>query len=158
MVGLRPRRFTTELALAPRHRRPDQQKRPHRRTGEEHDRYERCNRRAHDPGVEQHQRRGSTMTSTVPNDDEFAHIVRLAPLVSIDLIIRDDEQNVLVALRTNEPAKGVYFVPGGCIRKTKQSRMPLRGFSKKKPTVAQASRLRDFSAYFSTFIRLTATD
>src|SRR5260370_15583156 len=59
---------------------------------------------------------GSAMTST-PSGDEFAHIVRLAPLVSIDLIIRDDKQNVLVALRTNEPAKGVYFVPGGCIRK-----------------------------------------
>jgi colanic acid biosynthesis protein WcaH len=51
------------------------------------------------------------------SDDEFAHIVRLAPLVSIDLIIRDNEQKVLVALRTNEPAKGAYFVPGGCIRK-----------------------------------------
>jgi GDP-mannose mannosyl hydrolase len=50
-------------------------------------------------------------------EDEFAHVVRLAPLVSIDLIIRDNEQKVLVALRTNEPAKGVYFVPGGCILK-----------------------------------------
>jgi GDP-mannose mannosyl hydrolase len=54
---------------------------------------------------------------TSPPEDEFAHVVRLAPLVSIDLIIRDNEQKVLVALRTNEPAKGVYFVPGGCIRK-----------------------------------------
>ena len=43
----------------------------------------------------------------MPTDDEFAEIVRLAPLVSIDLIIRDKEQKVLVALRTNEPAKGV---------------------------------------------------
>jgi colanic acid biosynthesis protein WcaH len=51
-----------------------------------------------------------------PTEDEFAHIVRRAPLVSIDLIIRN-EQKVLVALRTNEPAKGVYFVPGGCILK-----------------------------------------
>jgi hypothetical protein len=50
-------------------------------------------------------------------DDEFAHVIRLAPLVSIDLIIRDGEQNILVALRTNEPAKGLYFVPGGRIRK-----------------------------------------
>jgi colanic acid biosynthesis protein WcaH len=58
-----------------------------------------------------------TSITTVPTDDEFAEIVRLAPLVSIDLIIRDKEQKVLVALRTNEPAKGVYFVPGGCIRK-----------------------------------------
>jgi hypothetical protein len=56
-------------------------------------------------------------TMTSPPEDEFAHVVRLAPLVSIDLVIRDNEQKVLVALRTNEPAKGVYFVPGGCILK-----------------------------------------
>jgi hypothetical protein len=35
---------------------------------------------------------------------EFAHVVRLAPLVSIDLIIRNKEQKAFVALRTNEPA------------------------------------------------------
>jgi colanic acid biosynthesis protein WcaH len=57
------------------------------------------------------------MAITTLSDDEFAHVVRLAPLVSVDLIIRDAKQNVLVALRTNEPAKGAYFVPGGCIRK-----------------------------------------
>ena len=56
-------------------------------------------------------------STTLSDDDEFAQIVRLAPLVSLDLIIRDAKQNVLVALRTNEPAKGVYFVPGGRIRK-----------------------------------------
>jgi colanic acid biosynthesis protein WcaH len=58
---------------------------------------------------------GINMTS--PCEDEFAHVVRLAPLVSIDLVIRDNERKVLVVLRTNEPAKNVYFVPGGCIRK-----------------------------------------
>jgi colanic acid biosynthesis protein WcaH len=26
-------------------------------------------------------------------------------------------KNIFVALRTNEPAKDLYFVPGGCIRK-----------------------------------------
>jgi colanic acid biosynthesis protein WcaH len=51
------------------------------------------------------------------NDDEIAHVIRFAPLVSIKLIIRDAESNVLVARRTNEPAKDFYFVPGGCIRK-----------------------------------------
>jgi hypothetical protein len=53
--------------------------------------------------------------SSPSRDDEFAHIIRLAPLVSIDLIIGDGEQKLFVAL-TNEPAKGLYFVPG-CIRK-----------------------------------------
>jgi colanic acid biosynthesis protein WcaH len=51
------------------------------------------------------------------DDEEFGRVVRSAPLVSIDLIIRDPERNVLVGLRTNEPAKGYYFVPGGRVRK-----------------------------------------
>jgi GDP-mannose mannosyl hydrolase len=50
-------------------------------------------------------------------DDDFAHIVQHAPLVSIDLIIRDPERNALLGLRVNEPAKGRYFVPGGVIWK-----------------------------------------
>jgi colanic acid biosynthesis protein WcaH len=51
------------------------------------------------------------------DDDTFAYIVRHAPLVSVDIIIRDQRQHVLVGLRVNEPAKGQYFVPGGVIRK-----------------------------------------
>jgi colanic acid biosynthesis protein WcaH len=50
------------------------------------------------------------------SDEQFSTIVRYAPLISIDLIIRDLERYVLLALR-NEPAKGYYFVPGGRIRK-----------------------------------------
>jgi colanic acid biosynthesis protein WcaH len=50
-------------------------------------------------------------------DDDFAFVVRNAPLVSIDVIIKDPERRVLLGCRVNEPAKGVYFVPGGVIRK-----------------------------------------
>jgi colanic acid biosynthesis protein WcaH len=50
-------------------------------------------------------------------DEQLSYVVRYAPLVSIDLIIRDPEGRVLVALRRNEPAKNHYFVPGGRIRK-----------------------------------------
>ena len=51
------------------------------------------------------------------NKDEFAQVVRNTPLVAIDLIIRNPDQCVLVGLRTNEPAKGKWFVPGGVVRK-----------------------------------------
>ena len=61
-------------------------------------------------------------------DDDCAHVVRLAPLVSIDVIIRDPNQNVLVALRTNEPAKAFYFVPGGRIRKDETIQAASLGF------------------------------
>jgi len=48
---------------------------------------------------------------------EFRTVVRLTPLVSIDLVIRNARDEVLLGLRNNEPAKGFYFVPGGAIRK-----------------------------------------
>ena len=51
------------------------------------------------------------------SNDEFAFVVRRTPLVAFDIIIKDADGDVLVGLRTNEPAKGMYFVPGGIIRK-----------------------------------------
>lgn len=50
-------------------------------------------------------------------DEEFNSIVRLTPLVSIDLIIRNPQGEILLGLRKKEPAKETWFVPGGRIRK-----------------------------------------
>lgn len=50
-------------------------------------------------------------------DRDFSHVVRHAPLVSIDVVVRDPEGNVLLGLRANEPARGTFFVPGGIVRK-----------------------------------------
>jgi len=47
----------------------------------------------------------------LPNDSDFARIVRHAPLVSIDVLLKDPEEYVLLGLRVNEPARGKYFVP-----------------------------------------------
>ena len=49
--------------------------------------------------------------------EEFLQVVELTPLVSIDLIVRDADGRVLLGRRTNEPAKGFWFVPGGRIHK-----------------------------------------
>jgi colanic acid biosynthesis protein WcaH len=48
---------------------------------------------------------------------DFARIVRLTPLVSIDIVVKDPRGCALLGLRVNEPAKGKYFVPGGVICK-----------------------------------------
>jgi colanic acid biosynthesis protein WcaH len=48
---------------------------------------------------------------------DFADIVRLTPLVSIDLILRSPEGRVLVGRRKNEPAKNTFFVVGSRITK-----------------------------------------
>lgn len=47
----------------------------------------------------------------------FAEVVKNIPLVSIDLIVRNPEGNILVGYRNNEPAQHCWFVPGGSIRK-----------------------------------------
>jgi len=52
--------------------------------------------------------------------DELAQVVRLAPLVSLDLIIENSAGRVLVGMRNNAPAQGFLFVPGGRILKNER--------------------------------------
>ncbi|EJN08823.1 GDP-mannose mannosyl hydrolase [Herbaspirillum sp. YR522] len=51
------------------------------------------------------------------DDNQFALVIGATPLVSIDLVIRNDHDQVLLGLRRNRPAQGMWFVPGGRIRK-----------------------------------------
>lgn len=51
------------------------------------------------------------------NDQKFLSIVEATPLVSIDLLVYNEEGQVLLGLRKNRPAQGFWFVPGGRIRK-----------------------------------------
>jgi len=50
-------------------------------------------------------------------DKQFLQIIDNTPLVSIDLVIEDSQGKVLLGKRTNRPAQGYWFVPGGRIRK-----------------------------------------
>lgn len=47
----------------------------------------------------------------------FRQVVALAPLVAIDLLVLDAEGRMLIGRRTNPPAQGWWFAPGGRIRK-----------------------------------------
>ncbi len=49
--------------------------------------------------------------------EDFDRVVRLTPLVSIDLVVRSPDGRVLVGRRKREPAKGRLFVAGGRITK-----------------------------------------
>ena len=54
------------------------------------------------------------------NDTDFLHIVDATPLVSIDLVLRNERDEVLLGQRKNRPAQGIWFVPGGRIRKNER--------------------------------------
>lgn len=50
------------------------------------------------------------------NKDQFLECVQRMPLVSIDLVITRQD-SILLGMRTNRPAQGFWFVPGGRILK-----------------------------------------
>ena len=47
----------------------------------------------------------------------FKSVVASTPLISIDLIVRNNQGKILLGRRTNRPAQGYWFVPGGRILK-----------------------------------------
>lgn len=47
----------------------------------------------------------------------FSQVIESTPLVSIDLVIEDENGQVLLGERLNRPAQGFWFVPGGRILK-----------------------------------------
>ena len=52
--------------------------------------------------------------------NDFVEVVKKTPLVSIDLIVGNGGNEVLLGFRKNEPAKNYWFVPGGRILKNEQ--------------------------------------
>lgn len=49
--------------------------------------------------------------------ETFKTVIKSTPLVSIDLIVQRNDGKVLLGYRTNRPAQGFLFVPGGRIQK-----------------------------------------
>jgi colanic acid biosynthesis protein WcaH len=47
----------------------------------------------------------------------FLKVIEAVPFVSIDLILRNERDEVLLGYRRNRPAQNTWFVPGGRIRK-----------------------------------------
>ena len=49
--------------------------------------------------------------------ETFSIVIESTPLVSIDLVIKNQKGQALLGQRLNRPAKGSWFVPGGRILK-----------------------------------------
>ena len=57
------------------------------------------------------------MLTNLMNSEKFLEVIYSTPLVSIDLLLEDTKERILLGKRTNRPAQGYWFVPGGRIRK-----------------------------------------
>lgn len=52
--------------------------------------------------------------------DTFSTVVKSTPLISIDLIVKNSDDEVLLGQRLNKPACGSWFVPGGRVFKNEK--------------------------------------
>jgi colanic acid biosynthesis protein WcaH len=50
----------------------------------------------------------------------FSDVIKNTPLVSIDLVVVNENGQALLGQRLNRPAKGYWFVPGGRIQKNER--------------------------------------
>ena len=50
--------------------------------------------------------------------EEYMSYMDKTPVACIDIVLfNEDRTQVLLFKRTNEPAQGIYYTPGGCIQK-----------------------------------------
>jgi len=76
--------------------------------------------------------------------EEFTSLIETAPLVSIDLIIRG-EDGYLLGMRSNQPAKGNWFVPAGRIFKNETISHAIKRISTKE--VGVEVNIKDLGFY-----------
>ncbi len=70
------------------------------------------------------------------DNENFINIIKNTPLVSIDLIIRNEGGQVLLGYRRNRPAQDYWFVPGGRIRKGERSQEALKRIAQTEVGIA----------------------
>jgi colanic acid biosynthesis protein WcaH len=56
----------------------------------------------------------------------FLKVIEAVPFVSIDLVIQNERNEVLLGYRQNRPAQHTWFVPGGRIRKNERTQEALQ--------------------------------
>jgi colanic acid biosynthesis protein WcaH len=52
--------------------------------------------------------------------ETFKTVINSTPLISIDLVVKNAQGQILLGKRTNRPAQGFWFVPGGRVLKGEQ--------------------------------------
>jgi len=82
------------------------------------------------------------------NHSDFVEVIKNAPLVSIDLIVENNRNQVLLGLRKNEPARNYWFVPGGRILKDERIAEAFERIVKNELGIHLAYKDADFLGVF----------
>lgn len=83
--------------------------------------------------------------------EDLIQLVRLGPLVSMDLIVRDGAGRILVGHRNNEPAKDHWFVPGGRVGKGESLDQAFRRIVRQELGISKARKDAELVGIYEHF-------
>lgn len=83
----------------------------------------------------------------------FIEVVKNTPLASIDLIVRNTQNKVLLGLRNNEPARNYWFVPGSRICKNERIAQAFRRLSLEELGIELTVQDSQFLGVYEHFYR-----
>ena len=81
----------------------------------------------------------------------FEKIVKFTPLISIDLIVKNHKNKILLGKRNNRPAKGFWFVPGGRVLKDEPLSTAFHRLIKEELNIEQSCIESEFIGVYQHF-------
>ncbi|MDG3088249.1 GDP-mannose mannosyl hydrolase [Vibrio hannami] len=88
--------------------------------------------------------------------ETFSTVIKSTPLVSIDLVVVNENEEALLGLRLNRPAQGYWFVPGGRIQKNEKLEDAFKRLTKeelgKEYSMEQACLLGPYTHLYDDYV------
>ena len=81
----------------------------------------------------------------------FETIVTNTPLISIDLLVENEQGEFLLGLRKNRPAQGYWFVPGGRVLKNESLDQAFKRLTKLELGLELERNQADFKGVYEHF-------
>lgn len=103
----------------------------------------------------------SSRTGQYLDQNIFTTVISSTPLVSIDLVVINERNQVLLGKRLNRPAKGFWFVPGGRIYKNERIEEAFLRITQaelgREISLSQATLIGPFTHLYDDFVFGEAT-
>jgi colanic acid biosynthesis protein WcaH len=81
----------------------------------------------------------------------FSEVIKNTPLISIDLLVKNHENKILLGKRVNEPAKAFWFVPGSRIFKDERLDNAFSRISKSELGISLTKNKAEFYGLYEHF-------
>ncbi len=85
------------------------------------------------------------------DNNTFETVIDSTPLISIDLVVKNQQGQALLGFRTNRPAQNYWFVPGGRIQKNESMNKAFTRLCQNELGIARSMKQATFLGSYEHF-------